>query len=202
MIEKLDELELLEKDLMRVLTPEEEEVVINQGWESLLSVLGFTDDDYKTFRRVEALISAFCTESEERYEEELAKDNGSAKFVLQSIVNDLTDIEIKKQLEGKPTVGKCESLGTHCELTSGAKECDIENCFNEVLTEDDFMQCAKATFAKIYKEADVTDYIKRLKAGETLELDSRLIDRIVEVIWNECEDCNIQIVNNKIRLRK
>lgn len=184
----LDSMELIERDIMRPLTSDEEELIIAEDWKSLIfGKLGFTDEDYKTFRRIQALISSFCTENEERYEEEIRKDNGSAKFVLQSIVNDLQAREEELRKE-QAVIGKPEDLGTHCTITTPATNVDWMQSFNEMFDK--------------YSKDDAEEAIAKLKNGEHLTLDSDTINKIVEIMWNSEEDCNIQITDNTICFKK
>ncbi|MDO4465404.1 MAG: hypothetical protein Q4C49_00110 [Bacillota bacterium] len=206
----LDNIELLEKDLMRSLTSEEEEIVLAKGWKALFEKLGFDEDDYKTFRRIEALISAFCTESEERYEEELAKDNGSARFVLQSIVNDLEAKDqaelLKKQEEVK--VGEMKNKSRVCSKCDSASESTFDLDKMDPDTEGDFKDHLYEVYDTLKPESfqfenlNVDEYVKRLIDGETLTLDSDTMNQVVDWMWNSDMNFNIQIIDNIIRLKK
>lgn len=209
MLNAQEDITLLERDLMRDLTSEEKDLVINQGYQALLTKLGFDDEDFKTLRRIETLISAFCTENEERYEEELKKDNHAAKFVLQSILNDLNDLEFEKMTKVSK-VGPEEELGCKIhvpDVRGNVSTYDAEKDFDDLCNtvEESPIQTYLKNFGK-KEEAEVrdrvTEYVKQLRNGEVLTLDPDTINRIVEKVWNECDDCNIQIVNNKIRMNK
>lgn len=202
MIGKLDELELLEKDLMRSLTPEEESLVLEKGWKALLEKLEFTDEDYKTFRRIQALISSFCTENEDRFEEEVAKENYAAKFVLQSIVNELQDAEDRAKIKVK--IDSKDNLGAHCKVTSKLTLPDTkesEDSFDGHFFEDtsSLGQDLMTLIKNIAPENLTKSYINRLRNGEVLHLSTKEIDEIVDTVWKSKEDCNIRIVNNEIR---
>ena len=76
MKESLKTIKLLEKDLLRDLTEEEKEIVINEGWERFLfgpNYLNFTEEDYKDLKALKALVSAFYTQNEKEFED-LAKN--------------------------------------------------------------------------------------------------------------------------------
>lgn len=47
----------------------------------------------------------------------------------------------------------------------------------------------------------IEDAIKKLKAGETLELDSDVIDKVIDKLWETETNVRIEVRNNKIRLR-
>ena len=51
-------------------------------------------------------------------------------------------------------------------------------------------------------ETDAIEYyINRLKSGETLELDSDVLDQVIDRLWNKESNIKIEVRNNKIRLR-
>ena len=47
----------------------------------------------------------------------------------------------------------------------------------------------------------IEDAIKKLKSGETLELDSDVIDKVIDKLWETETNVRIEVRNNKIRLR-
>lgn len=44
-------------------------------------------------------------------------------------------------------------------------------------------------------------YINRLKSGETLELDSDVLNEVIDRLWSKETNIKIEVRNNKIRLR-
>lgn len=51
------------------------------------------------------------------------------------------------------------------------------------------------------KEDPIVAYARRLKAGETLELDSDVMDKVIDHLWETENSIKIEVRNNKIRLR-
>lgn len=95
MKESLKTIKLLEKDLMRDLTAEEKEIVINEGWETFLfKHLGFTDEDFKELKSLKAIISAFYTQDEETFEEAIKNCPEGVYFVLKDIVDAIEDNQL------------------------------------------------------------------------------------------------------------
>lgn len=47
----------------------------------------------------------------------------------------------------------------------------------------------------------IEDAIKKLKSGETLELDPDVIDEVIDKLWETETNVRIEVRNNKIRLR-
>lgn len=51
-------------------------------------------------------------------------------------------------------------------------------------------------------ETDAIEYyINKLKSGETLELDSDVLDQVIDRLWSKETNIKIEVRNNKIRLR-
>lgn len=209
----LEGIKTIERDLRRDLTSEEKNLVIENGehgYQALLNKLGYDEEDLQTLRRIEALISTFCTESEERYEEELRKDNHAAKFVLQSILNDLNDIEFEK-MTTKTKLGTEEDLGCKIHVPDekgSVTTYDAEEDFENICKTDDKKESIQEYLKNFGPKEEVethdriAEYVKQLRQGEVLTLDPESINKIVEKVWNECDDCHIQICNDKIRLSK
>lgn len=104
MKENLKTIKLLEKDLMRDLTEEEKEIVINNGWEAFLfKHLGFTDEDFKELKALKAIISAFYTQNENIFEEAIKNCPEGAYFVLRDIVDAIEDNQPCSLSAQKPT---------------------------------------------------------------------------------------------------
>lgn len=58
-----------------------------------------------------------------------------------------------------------------------------------------------AANTEVKKVDPIEDAIKKLKAGETLELDSDVIDKVIDKLWETETNVRIEVRNNKIRLR-
>lgn len=58
------------------------------------------------------------------------------------------------------------------------------------------------TIDEIATEPDpVEEAIKKLKAGETLELETDLLDEVVDTLWQNEDNVCIEVRNNKIKLK-
>ena len=96
MKENLKTIKLLEKDLMRDLTNEEKEYVMNEGWEKFLfEHLGFTDDEYKELKGLKKVISAFYTQDESVFEQAVRECPFEAYFVLKEIMNKFDELDME-----------------------------------------------------------------------------------------------------------
>lgn len=115
MKESLKTIKLLEKDLMRDLTKEEKEIVINDGWETFLfDYLGITDDEFKELKYLKQIISAFYTQDESKLEELIKEAPTGIYFTLMDIA-DMIDAAApcsnsycEDKAEGNPVSDKAE----------------------------------------------------------------------------------------------
>lgn len=146
------DINLLEKDLMRDLTEEEKDLVVEKGFKAFLKDVQIDISDLSLIKRIREIFGAFFSGTIEEYEKLINKDdNGKVIETLEDILKDL-----KKEDQGK------------------------SNC----------------------AEVDpVEGYIKRLKNGETLELDSDVLDEVIDRLWSKETNIKIEVRNNKIRLR-
>ena len=184
MKENLKTIKLLEKDLMRDLTEEEKEIVINNGWEAFLfKHLGFTDNDFKELKALKAIISAFYTQSEDIFEEAIKNCPEGAYFVLRDIVDAIEDNQSCSLSAQKPT-SDYESFMK--DLFKSLPESEITwfnklpEDFNEKLYNvykehrNDKQDCSDDALGGIITDAvkDIVleDMISKLKDGETVEM--------------------------------
>lgn len=144
------DIDLLEKDLMRDLTDQEKNLVIEKGFKAFLDDIRIDISDLRLIMRVREILGAFFSEDVEKYESLVNKpDNGRVIETLEDILKDL-----KKDVK--------------------------EDC----------------------PKQDLIDlYISRLKNGETLELESDVLDQVIDRLWDNENNIKIEVRNNKIRLR-
>lgn len=69
----------------------------------------------------------------------------------------------------------------------------------EVL-EDVLLDLKKGTDKSEYNVDVIENYIKRLKTGETLELEPDILDQVIDRLWNTENNIKIEVRNNKIKL--
>jgi len=113
MLESTELIERVETNFGRTLTAEERSILIKNGEQELLNKLGLSVEDYFTMQRAFALISAGFTESSEKYDEELEKENYKVLDLFKSLVNDLECVAAARR---KVMVGKEEELGTKSKI--------------------------------------------------------------------------------------
>lgn len=185
MKENLKSIKLLEKDLMRDLTEEEKEIVINNGWEAFLfKHLRFTDSDFRELRALKNIISAFYTQDEHILEEAIENCPDGAYFVLKDIVNAIERKQVPRPLKGDDPTSNydafmedlCQSL-PESEITWFNK---LPGDFNEKLYNvykehrNDKQDCSDNILGGIITDAvkDIVleDMISKLKSGETVEM--------------------------------
>lgn len=148
--QRIIDIDLLEKDLMRDLTLEEKDLVSKEGYEALFNKLGISIRDAHLIRRVKDIFGSYFTSEPEEYETIINKeDNSKVVEVLEDILRD-----IKK---------------------------DDEKVFSNPKTDL------------------IESYILRLKNGETLELESEVLDQVIDRLWNSENNIKIE-VRNKIKL--
>lgn len=214
---RFDEIEKLEKNMMRPLTDEEKQFVFDHGSSEFIeNYLHFDHDDDFTFKRIKTLISAYCTQSEDAFYNEVHADNGSALMVLKTIVNAL---EVKEK-----------SCGVDC-ICNSKKGVEIRESEPEYSHEynKDFLQFLldlvkdskketkgglkcdpkEETKCEIFNrvtecEGDcdkcdwITYLISCLKKGEELELSDKEIESICDRLHETENNYAVKIINNKI----
>lgn len=143
------DIDLLEKDLMRDLTDQEKNLVIEKGFKAFLDSIHIDISDLSLIMQVKEIFGAFFSEEVEKYEELVNRpDNGRVIETLEDILKDL-----KKEDAGCP------------------------------------------------KQDLIDTYISRLKAGETLELESDILEQVIDRLWDNETNIKIEVRNNKIKLR-
>lgn len=210
---RLIEIEKLEKNMLRPLSDEEKEYVLAHGASEFIEdYLEFDHDDDFTYDRIKALISAYCTLSEDAFYNEVQKDNGSALMVLKTIVNAL---ELKENSCGVDCA--CISKkGLKCGETESVYASDDNKDFLQFLI--DLVKDSKKETKEEPKEETkceifnrvtdcegncdqcdwITYLIGRLKEGEELELSDKEIESICDRLHETENNYAVKIINNKI----
>lgn len=98
MNEKLFEAQLLERELMRDLTDQELMIVFENGKDYFIyDYLGMSEDEYKGMKKLTELLSAYCTQTYDEYENVLySGDLMLPLAALETIVNDIKAREQSK----------------------------------------------------------------------------------------------------------
>lgn len=202
LVERIENVKTLEKNMLRELTPEEKEYVLENGIKDFITnYLEFDKDDDFTFKRIKTLISAFCTDSYEAFETELDKDNGNAIPVLKTIVNALEDAatrkamsEVKDAPEHKCNVGL--DLSRALELFPSLaplfkkNNMEVDKCEKFDRVTECEGNCEKCDW--------ITYLIERLKEGEELELSDEEIEAVSDKILATERNVRIKVINNKM----
>ena len=88
--QKSIDIDLLEKDLMRDLTEEEKDLVVNEGFKAFLDDNGITINDLHVIKRVREIFGSFFTGDIDVYEELVNKsDNEKVIEVLEDVLKEL-----------------------------------------------------------------------------------------------------------------
>ena len=147
--QRIIDIDLLEKDLMRDLTKEEKDLIAEKGFKAFLKQVHLDIADLSLIKRVRDIFGAFFSDEVDKYDKLVnMPDNSRVIETLEDILRDL-----KK--ENKST----------------------------------------------YNQENIIDtYIARLKNGETLELESDVLDQVIDRLWNKETNIKIEVRNNKIKL--
>lgn len=147
--QRIIDIDLLEKDLMRDLTKEEKDLIAEKGFKAFLNQVHLDAADLSLIKRVRDIFGAFFSDEVDKYEKLVnMSDNGKVIETLEDILQDL-----KKENKSS------------------------------------------------YNQENIIDtYITRLKKGETLELESDVLDQVIDRLWNKESNIKIEVHNNKIKL--
>lgn len=147
--QRIIDIDLLEKDLMRDLTKEEKDLVAEKGFKAFLNQVHLDVTDLSLIKRVRDIFGAFFSDEVDKYEKLVnMSDNSKVIETLEDILRDL-----KKENKSS------------------------------------------------YNQENIIDtYITRLKNGETLELESDVLDQVINRLWNKESNIKIEVRNNKIKL--
>jgi len=147
--QRIIDIDLFEKDLMRDLTKEEKDLIAEKGFNAFLNQVHLDVTDLSLIKRVKDIFGAFFSDEVDKYEKLVnMSDNGKVIEILEDILQDL-----KKENKSS------------------------------------------------YNQENIIDtYITRLKNGETLELESDVLDQVIDRLWSKETNIKIEVRNNKIRL--
>lgn len=184
---RLENVAKLEKNMLRDLTEEEKDYIMENGVNPFIEKkLEFSKDDDFTFKRVKALISAYCTQSEpEFYNQVYEQDNGSALLVLKTICNALEEAELIKKNKKEavpeavlPKVAEDEKLNED-ELFGEGETKDYN------YTTDTLLSYVKPLLDLFGLDVSFKDVTSENKDSEKCEK----FDRVTECDGN-CENCD------------
>lgn len=219
MKENLKTVKLLEKDLMRDLTDEEREIVIEKGWEEFLfKYLGFSNEDFVELKAIKAIISAFYTQDENTFEKAIKAAPEGAYFVLRDIVDEMEgmelctcpaeDTQIKKEVTKKEPIEEYMQFMQDLYADVPKKETPWFNKLTEDLHKKLFnvyrtyrnenCNVEDAMLGGIMTDAVKDEVVKAmvddLKAGKTVEMTN---DEYLEVADYLCEHENHVFLHNE-----
>lgn len=222
MKEAMKDIIAIEHDLYRELSEDEVKTVLTEGYEALFAKMGLSDEDYKTMRRIFALVSAGFTETDERYDEELAKNNYQAIEVLKALISDLEAAEAEKatttkinlDLENKEDHGYEESEDPELNkyFTKEAQEeanesstsyvPEHDEALNDIFENEDhfeLLDCIKF-FEALYGNKPVAEKSKfdRIIEGESVELTAEEYVELVAYLKEHYTNYAITNVNGLV----
>ena len=82
------------------------------------------------------------------------------------------------------------------EIINKEDNCEIIEVFEDILHD-----LKKEDEGCVEEEDPVVIYARKLKEGETLELESEVLDKVIDYLWANENNIKIEVRNNKIRLR-
>lgn len=229
MMEGFNNIELLEKDLMRDLTDKEKKVILTEGWEKFLfgpENLNFSEEDYKELKALRKIISAFYTQDETEFLKAIKNSPESIYYVLMEIIKTIednqacsnTDADCKnvctKEIKHDPVQEFVQFLqDVYDKVPKGDRswfnkltDSDRKRLFEEVyLKERNEMQdCDDNTLSGILTDAVkdfvIEDMVAKLKNKEVVEMTN---DEYLEVADYLCKHENhifLSNENGKVRL--
>jgi len=216
-----DELMLLEKDLLRDLTETEKNLLKKLGWRKFISeYLGMNESEYFTLRKITKLISAYCTQTEDVYDAELASKKHRdllplVAITLKCILNDV-EREIKSDEtpeEDEDPKFKAQLLATllneipeneHIWLEYYLKMVTDYTPIMDIIDEaDDYEDSDEMSgdLLDAIKDSVIEACIEELREKETIELPTPILTEVTSAIWHSDENVRIEIKDNKLTVK-
>lgn len=207
MMQNLEAIQGLERDLMRDLTDEERNIILDKGWEEFLfNHLGFTNEDLEELLAIRAIVSAFYTQEEAAFEKAVRKAPKSIYFVLRDILDKIDGATLcsNKEYEAQQEEVKKEPVDEYLQFMQDLYnnlpkgETPWFNKLTETLHKKLFdiykshrneqVGCSDNVLGGIMTDAVKDEVIKAmvedLKAGKTVEMTN---DEYLEVADFLCE---------------
>jgi lantibiotic modifying enzyme len=128
-------------------------------------------------------------------EKNLIADKGFKAFLADININ-IDDLRLIKQIRELFGAFFSEDIEKYESLVNKY------NTEKVIETLEDVLKDLKKEDSGSCGEVDLVDtYIRRLKAGETLELESEVLEDVIDRLWDKETNIKIEVRNNKIRLR-
>lgn len=213
MKESLKTVRLLEKDLMRDLTNEEKDIVVNKGWEEFLfEYLNMSKEDYVELRALKNIISAFYTQDESELDNAIINAPFEVYYVLKDIMDKMEKFDhvtredpvedfatfLQELYDSLP---KKES-GWFNRLTDNIRkhlfEVYTENKGNEGYGTDALC----GTLTDTLKDDVIKDMVEKLKNGETLEMTEDEFLEVTDYLCKHEDKVFIHNNNGHVKLMK
>ena len=217
LIKKLENLDELRRIIMRPLTEEEVNIILEHDVDYFIhEELGMNDKEYEGLKKIRKIISAYCTKSEEDYEKELEGDIQIPYYALKTIVNDMEDrlnVKDSSKKTCEPSVEeKANSLRDILNMIPKSADNWIK-CYVKYVKDHrsvlDVLKSDHSGYTTDEKVGDVLDAIKDAtidacidelrKTGE-IELDSEIMSEVTSKLWHSEDNIRINIVNNKLKV--
>lgn len=212
LIENLKGLAELRKNIMRDFNDKDVDIIANHGIDYFIHEhLAMNDKEYEALKKIRKIISAYCTESEDRYEKELEGNIEIPYYTLKTIVNDLEERMKEKDTHSDTTEEKakhlCEILNMLPVSSHNWIECyvkyvkDHNSVINALNLDDNSTQDEKVgNVLDAIKDSVIDACIDYLKVNGEIELDSEIMSEVASKLWHEFESIRINIVNNKLKV--
>lgn len=200
----LHDIELIEKDLMRDLTEDEKQTIVNDGFKTFFNDLKIDKATYKLIRNLKDIVGQYMSGTIEDYDKAIAKSTPEMKEIFNFIAKDID--EHLHQSENK--LCKCEDAGI-CNpgdpVSSSEDQCcypsDEKCCYpseDQCCSSDE--ECCSNP-AVDYDTTILDTCISALKSGKELTLNEKLIDNIIDKLWETEDNIQIKVVNNTISIK-
>ena len=186
-------LEEISNTLMRDLTQEELDIILNKGYDYFITEkLAMSMEEYKALEKIKNIISAYCTKSQADFEKELEGEIDIPYYALKSIVNSLED-----KIKDKASKEQVDSCGVEAttEMVDSETKCSKEeadalelcNLLNKIPDSvHNWLEC----YVKYVK--DHKSVIDVLKSGKCPETEDERIGDIVDAIKDATIDACIE----------
>lgn len=220
-------LQELSNTLMRDLTKEELNLILEKGVDYFISEkLGMNESEFNGLKKIEDIISAYCTKSQEDFDKELEGDIEVPYYALKSIVNAMEDKMKGKATKEHEDEGCPVDSDDQCDET-GAKALELCSLLNKIPgSADNWMreyvklvkdhssvldvlksgQCPQTEDERIgdildaIKDSVIDACIEKLKAEGEIELDPEIMSEVTSKIWHSKDNVRINIVDNKLKV--
>lgn len=205
---------MIEKDLMRDLTVTEKALLTSFGTEKFITkYLGMTEAEYRTLQAIRRILSAYCTQTEDYYDEALADPSYAKYLPLVEMTLDCIHNDIVKQIDENKKSAKPQLLDT---LLNGIPESEkvwVE--FYNKLVKDNTKLMDIVDDAESYDDKDemvgelldtikdcvVDACIEKLHKEDTMILPKAIRDEVIATLWGTEDNIQIRVVDNTLTVK-